>query len=386
MNELSWEVIMKHLITYCFLFSTFFLNGMQQSVQCKKDEKEAIELAKISLNHFGRSPRNAELLCDLLYNAAKYQRHDLANFVLERVYQIHGRQDLMPIIGRGFFAAVASGNLHYLKKIIEFVPIKFRSQALQVAARNGNIDVAQFLLDNAADPESTGKNGKTPLAIAIEHDREAVVKLLLEKRSQPDKSFRQWANPNGAAPHQFYDLTTWTTTLKHGLKYLRLLLEHGANPNGVQGSARATPVMICATKNYHQALAVLLEFDAAINIQVPRSKNTPLIQAARHAHWESVQVLAAGSTNPLIRKACELASGWTDTYLARLPLELRREIIAPMRSVSLNVTATDKSGRDALTIARTLEKTAIREKKIRFGKIIATLDAHTPKALTQSAE
>ena len=49
------------------------------------------------------------------------------------------------------------------------------------AIRANNVDLVKSLLDSGADAKATGNNGYTPLMIAVIHDNDKLVKLLLPK-------------------------------------------------------------------------------------------------------------------------------------------------------------------------------------------------------------
>lgn len=350
---------------------------MEQSARPEKNEQESIDIARIALQQAGESCRNTELYRDLLYNAAKNKQHGFEDFVLERLAQIHTGKNLMPIISKSLFEAAAQENVIYLKKILPYVSIYGGSRALHVAARNGKKIAAQFLLENKALPEFRSRKGKTALAIGIENDQEEVVKFLLEEHVLPGKAaVKQWANPNGQAPYNFSDLLTWTITLKYGLKYVRLLLEHGAKADG-QSILRA-PLLYCATNNYYQAIEVLMEFGALPNIQIPRKNNTPLIQAVRNGHVESVEALIGGAKSHTIEIACTLAKEWDNNYLTFLPADIRNEI-KKMRPIAVDHTVKNKAGKSALAIADDLAKRTDHEKDDRYHKIVAILKKLDPK-------
>jgi ankyrin repeat protein len=71
---------------------------------------------------------------------------------------------------------------------------------------------------------------------------------------------------------------------------LRLLLQHGADPNILSAKYDCTPLILASTKSDPRAVQVLLEYGADVN--VPNSKGrTALLVAAGKGHAEVVQLL-----------------------------------------------------------------------------------------------
>uniref|UniRef100_A0A9J7XQ16 Ankyrin 1, erythrocytic b n=1 Tax=Cyprinus carpio carpio TaxID=630221 RepID=A0A9J7XQ16_CYPCA len=56
---------------------------------------------------------------------------------------------------------------------------------LHVACKYGKVDVAELLLERGANPNAAGKNGLTPLHVAVHHNNLDVVKLLVSKGGSP---------------------------------------------------------------------------------------------------------------------------------------------------------------------------------------------------------
>lgn len=337
------------------------------------DEQQALALAKYSLQHVGRSARNNELYRDLLYTAAKNHYHTLEDVILTKLKGHLNNRNFAPIINKSFFAAASGGNTEFLEKILkENLTNKAKSHALHLGARNGNMDVVKLMLNHGACANFIPKHahGESVLAVAIKNDREPIVQLLLERK----------VNPNGPAPHSFTDLLTWVSTMTHGLKYLKLLLDYGADPNG-KPKPYLKPLMFAALHNHHSFIEMLLSYGANADLQMPESKNTALIQAAKYAHVESVELLSSDVPSKLTDQVMQevKTDAWKDSYLQMLVPDLRKEV-SRMRTVpACNPQLTDKTGKTALEIARAFEIKATGEKKSRYQKIIKILEPITPK-------
>lgn len=59
-----------------------------------------------------------------------------------------------------------------------------QSSALHLAVQSGSMPIAQALLDKGLDPNTTGPKAHTPLHLAAQHNRSALVGLLLRAGAQ----------------------------------------------------------------------------------------------------------------------------------------------------------------------------------------------------------
>jgi uncharacterized protein len=108
--------------------------------------------------------------------------------------------------------------------------------ALLYAAREGHAATAAALLDAGADLEGTEANAITPLIMAITNDRMDVAKVLIERGA--DVNVRDWygRTPLWSAV-EVRNLYVSNKTFRNYvdrkpvLEVIRLLLEHGADPN-----------------------------------------------------------------------------------------------------------------------------------------------------------
>ncbi len=143
-------------------------------------------------------------------------------------------------------AAVKSGDIKKLKSLIdqgidvdETVYGKF-PVPLALAVERGNKDIAEFLLNNGADPN------KSPEALiyAVKNERMDLVKLLLEKDADPNKSPKAliYAVQNGK------------------MDLVKLLLEKGADPNVTD--ATGCSMLSIALKEGHAEIAKLFLSDS----------------------------------------------------------------------------------------------------------------------------
>jgi hypothetical protein len=94
------------------------------------------------------------------------------------------------------------------------------------AAFYDRVMVAQFLLDNHAEPNFRGLEGRTPLSHAAGNGQIAIVELLIRHGAQIDLANRYLGTPLSYAAE------------KGHVAIVRILLDNGAMVDGVDGPAQ----------------------------------------------------------------------------------------------------------------------------------------------------
>jgi len=154
---------------------------------------------------------------------------------------------------------------------------------LLVATQNRNYQLASYLLDHGADPNLTNKGAWSPLYIAVDNrnieggdypvakadmDSLEFIKKLIDKgadvnwRVQESTWFRtvftaQWVNEDGATPF-------WRASQSSDLALMKLLLEHGADPN-IATNVGVTPLQVAAGIGWVEG--VTYEWSKAANVE-----------------------------------------------------------------------------------------------------------------------
>lgn len=146
--------------------------------------------------------------------------------------------------------------------------------ALVVAARSGQLDITQLLVDAGAKVNLRNKWGDTALMVAALNGRDKIVRYLRGKGGDINNS--GWTALHYAAVNGHTDVA----------KYL---LDQGANPlasspNGV------TPLMMAARENKTEVVKVLLEYGADI-AQKNDKGETAYDWAVREEHKTAVELL-----------------------------------------------------------------------------------------------
>jgi len=149
--------------------------------------------------------------------------------------------------------------------------------ALHYACRNGQEDIAAYLLSRGSPPDHPDQDGLTPMTMAVISGKANCVAKLLEFDASVD-SLNDSAVPlNLACQYGHTDI-------------VRILLPR--NPKIASNSEGLYPLHLAARAGNKEILALLMAYDkAGIDVQERFSLWTPLFFAASEGHDECVQVL-----------------------------------------------------------------------------------------------
>lgn len=150
---------------------------------------------------------------------------------------------------------------------------------LYCAVRHGHIDIAQALLDAGARPDGVGI---APIFPAVHNGSEALVRLLLTHRAQPDVTPLVQDGPNSARTPLFIAAEDGNVNV------VRLLLRARADPNSVSSSraegVSQTPLTVAVWPYFTNKAAVvreLVEAGADAAWQDERGRTAARIAASR---------------------------------------------------------------------------------------------------------
>jgi ankyrin repeat protein len=135
------------------------------------------------------------------------------------------------------------------------------------AAHSGRLEVCRMLLDAGADPNRADAGGGMPLLWAAYAGHRAVVELLLDRGANVDGSLQQYIVERNMQdiPHgtRFRKGANALFMAAYGkrMAVLELLLQRGADPNGVDGSG-VTPLAAAIGRNWEDGALRLLEAGA----------------------------------------------------------------------------------------------------------------------------
>ncbi|KAL2784316.1 ankyrin repeat-containing domain protein [Aspergillus keveii] len=237
-------------------------------------EQGHLEAARVLIEH------GAVLdVCDsqgypALSYAAAYGHASLVELLIKHGASLSSEQ---PYVPAPLFLAISSNHEQATKVLLEHgagTIVKGTLGELQVcnvslldAAFHGRVLLAEFLLNNGAEPEFKDGEGRTALSYAAHYGHIAFVELLIDRGAQIDLGNRYSRTPLSYAAENGHEAI------------IHVLLGYGAVPDGNYPACRQTPLEY-AIKAGHQSVAQLL-IQAGANIHAEnRDGHTPLLQAA----------------------------------------------------------------------------------------------------------
>jgi len=170
------------------------------------------------------------------------------------------------------------------------------------AAWDGNSRQVKILLDGGVDINAIGPGRETALVAAADQNHPEIVQLLLDRHanvnlaaddgltaliaesaapniSLVERLLAMGANPNARRDSAFRSNTPLQGAVEFGgPKIVRLLVEHGANVNAVNGDGRS-PLMEVGFQGDAESVRLLLAHKATVNVH-DFFGNTALSQAA----------------------------------------------------------------------------------------------------------
>ncbi|KAK4466758.1 ankyrin repeat-containing domain protein [Cladorrhinum samala] len=223
---------------------------------------------------------------------------------------------------------------------------------LSYAAEKGHLDIVNFLLENGAKPDLTGRYCPSPLLWAIEYNQREVVNVLLKGEVEIEmlhiwwpylgfhKGFRTIEVGRKGNESDTFDWRTalsWAAEKGH-VEIARLLVERGADTSSGQG---LDPILCAALKEQTQCVELFL--DMGFDIE-PRDYlgRTPLHLAAENLHDNCVKViLERGGHIISVDSSCETQFDEPGGDRARGATELmpRNEVTAESKDTSGAVTS-----------------------------------------------
>ncbi|KQJ87275.1 hypothetical protein BRADI_4g10090v3 [Brachypodium distachyon] len=210
--------------------------------------------------------------------------------------------------------AALGGSLPVCRYLVEHVRMDIDvlgphgTTPLDAALARQNMELARYFLEQGADTEMLDADGYTPLHFAASQGDVGMVELLLSKGAHPDTLNHGGTVLHYAATHGRDDIlkvlldhhadhkkalsgTGYTAlvlaTIAHSLKCVQLLLEAGADVDGV---GKETPLMIAATAGATDILKCLVLAGADANVPDSLGR-APIEIAARSGRREDVEIL-----------------------------------------------------------------------------------------------
>ncbi|KAF3916932.1 Ankyrin-2 [Orbilia brochopaga] len=176
------------------------------------------------------------------------------------------------------------------------LPDKYAGTPVFWAIRTGNEKIVNLLLQTAHDPPSTERHWP-PLTLAIERGYEAMVKLLVERRTNYVEYYNYGRDP-------------WDTAAEKGnISIIRLLLKTGGiNLEKTNGDG-FTPLTGAISKGQESVVRALIEAGADVNF-TPVGGRTPLLEACAKGYHGIAQLLLENGARESINRP-EASTGRT---------------------------------------------------------------------------
>ena len=174
------------------------------------------------------------------------------------------------------------------------------ADSIHDAAREGNLQEVQRLINEGVDVNSKAEDNQTPLHYASWHGHFEVAKLLLANGANINARTKLW---NWAPLHYASD--------KGHLEMVKFFLENGANPNASSYGAD-TSLHLASLEGHFEIAKLLVKYGADVNVKTKRGR-TPLHHAVFSERINIVELLLVkgADVNAVVDKF-----GWTPLQLA----------------------------------------------------------------------
>ncbi|XP_057299481.1 uncharacterized protein LOC130630100 [Hydractinia symbiolongicarpus] len=180
------------------------------------------------------------------------------------------------------FMAASTGHLKNLKILVENgadVNQKIKNEeysALHAAAKIGNNDIINYLLDNKTDVNIMAANG-TSLSRAVLHNKASTVKLLLDRGADVNKHVKQCVTP------------LWRSANEKDKAVMCILLERNADVNLQSQSDNSTPLFRAIRSDWNEGAEILIKNKADVNIS--SDDMSPLCRAVKNGNAKMINLL-----------------------------------------------------------------------------------------------
>jgi ankyrin repeat protein len=178
-------------------------------------------------------------------------------------------------------AAVALESEEELRRLIDRSdkandPIPDGPMALAIAARNGNLQLVQLLLEKGLAKDSMKSHGASALLFAVQNGNARIVKAILEKGADPETK-----NSVGST-------ILHLAVEKGNAEIVRILLDKGAEPN-VTDWHGDKPLDTAVERGNAEIVKVLLAYGASIELD--NMGRGPMLQAYYNKNKEVVDAI-----------------------------------------------------------------------------------------------
>ena len=230
-----------------------------------------------------------------LYYAAFCGFYDLAErLVMKHPEQVNARggRNVFPLPAALYKKHIRVANLLYKHGAAVDVRGEADRTSLYTASIDGSADIIRWLLNHGADANACTSSLRTPLYIAAYHMHLDAVQILLKHNA--DLSLQ---DISGETPlHETVTNSDDSSREEQRVTIMRLLLEHGADPNKCTNDLR-TPLHEASSRGQVEAARLLLSYGVKVDEKDHKGK-TPFQLAASKGHDEIMKLLVEHGAVP----------------------------------------------------------------------------------------
>jgi ankyrin repeat protein len=246
-------------------------------------------IARILIRN-GADPKSSSWVGTVLDNAVRDENLEVIDVLLEAGETLTFEQ------------LVELGRTDRVAKMLKEQPSLAKTpRCLHAAAHNGRLEIARLLLDNGADPNlDFGRiinipGPYTPFSDAVLAREYEIAKLLCERGAKM-----------AVSGGKFYDNLLHEAVATRDIRFVQLMLEHGANPNSQKNRLRPmSPLHLAANIGDIKKCKLLIEHKTDVNARTPDGA-TPLMFAMAWGHDEVCDYLLSSGAELDIHAACAL--------------------------------------------------------------------------------
>ena len=197
---------------------------------------------------------------------------------------IANKKKVTPLMGAAINGNAACMRLLLSQGAQDSTTKDMRTTALMLAAANGSEECVRLLLQSGSAVNARTDDRMSALHFAIRHENAACARALIEAGAEMDTRTRA-----------DYDTPLLLATMRGYTEGVRLLLEHGANPN-LADEMGCSPLMHAASGGFTDCIELLLEHGAALN-SVDPNKESALFYAINAGKEDALRLLLQRGAN-----------------------------------------------------------------------------------------
>jgi len=198
--------------------------------------------------------------------------------------------------------AVENNHINMIKLLCKYSKTNINAQLnsdgitpLFMAANEGHLECARYLLSKKANINTPSTNNHTPLFIAANRGHVDMVELLITENAIIDVPGKDNITPLFTA----ILLPKENDNCHKQIRITKMLLEAGADPNIQNQKMLLTPLILATDLHNHTIAKLLLKHKALVNMQTKLGQ-TALIVATEKSYYEIMQLLLKYKADPNI--------------------------------------------------------------------------------------